>query len=222
MTCDDTKEEIEKMADAQHSLISSNVSTLSETRRNDLANRHYALAIKYAYMARRKIGYTLDEDAIASAAHDGLVKTLRCWRSDGDRGFKTYLFQSVRGKAIDTVRAEMSRMKSISLSDISSIDSAMIDWGSDITGAVELLEEIAACESLMSKTEWRCFVAHMQIGMIFKKPCASEIAKAVGCSKWHSIRSIRVALGVVRARLGSTSVHAGNPRWHANKQKGSS
>ena len=197
------------MATVPRSSIASHALPLSDARRNDLAERHYALALKYAYMARQAMEYTLDHEALVDAAHDGLVKTLRCWRSDGDRGFRTYPFRSVRGKVIDSVRALTSRWKcrppTCDFGDVSSHDSALIDWASDATGVVDLLDEIAACEPRMTATEWRCLIAHSRLGMHFGRPRATDIGAAVGLGKAHASRSIGVALGVVRDRLEATS-----------------
>lgn len=197
------------MATVQRSPIASHASPLSDARRNDLATRHYALALKYAYMARQAMEYTLDHEALVDAAHDGLVKTLRCWRSDGDRGFRTYLFQSVRGKVIDTVRAKVSRRKcrppTCDFGDVSSHDSALIDWESDATGVVDLLDEIASCKPRMNTSEWRCLLAHLELGASFGGPRVTDIGATAGLSKAHASRSIGVALGIVRSRLEAAS-----------------
>ena len=197
------------MATVPRSPTASPASPLSDARRNALAERHYARAIKYAYMAKQEMAYTLDHEALVNAAHDGLVKTLRCWRSDGDRGFRSYLFQSVRGKVIDTVRAAVSRRKcrppTRDLGDVASHDGSLIDWASDATGVVDVLDEIAACEPRMNTSEWRCLLAHLELGMDFGRPRATDIGAAVGLGKAHASRSIGVALGIVRARLDAAS-----------------
>lgn len=197
------------MATVPRSPTASPASPLSDARRNALAERHYANAIRYAYMTKQSLAYTLDHEALVDAAHDGLVKTLRCWRSDGDRGFRSYLFRSVRGKVIDTVRAAVSRRRckppTCGLGDVSSYDGALIDWSSDATGVVDLLDEIAACEPRMNTSEWRCLLAHLELGASFGRPRATDIGARVGIGKAHASRSIGVALGIVRARLEATS-----------------
>ena len=197
------------MATVPRSPTASPTSPLSDAKRNALARRYYANAIKYAYMARQSMEYTLDHESLVNAAHDGLVKTLRCWRSNDDRGFRTYLFRSVRGKVIDTVRAAVSRWKCrppmCDFGDVASHKSALIDWSSDATGVVDLLDEIAACEPRMNTSEWQCLRAHLHLGMSFGRPRATDIGVAVGLGKAHASRSIGVALGIVRARLDAAS-----------------
>ena len=197
------------MATVPRSPTASPVSPLSDARRNALAERHYANAIRYAYMTKQSLAYTLDHEALVDAAHDGLVKTLRCWRSDGDRGFRSYLFRSVRGKVIDTVRAAVSRWKCrppmCDFGDVASHKSALIDWASDATGVVDVLDEIAACEPRMNTSEWQCLLAHLELGASFGRPRATDIGMAVGLGKAHASRSIGVALGIVRARLDAAS-----------------
>ena len=197
------------MATVPRSTTASHALPLSDARRNDLAERHYALALKYAYMARQSMEYTLDHESLVNAAHDGLVKTLRCWRSNDDRGFRTYLFRSVRGKVIDTVRAAVSRRKcrpaTLDLGYVYGWSDALVDRAANSVGMVDLLDEIAACESRMNTSEWRCLLAHLELGMDFGRPRATDIGAAVGLGKAHASRSIGVALGIVRARLEATS-----------------
>ena len=203
------------MATVPRSTTASHASPLSDARRNALAERHYARAIKYAYMAKQEMAYTLDHEALVNAAHDGLVKTLRCWRSDGDRGFRTYLFRSVRGKVIDSVRALTSRRKcrpaTLDLGYVYGWSDALVDRAANSVGMVDLLDEIAACESRMNTSEWRCLLAHLELGASFGRPRATDIGAAVGLGKAHASRSIGVALGVVRDRLEATSRDQGRP-----------